>query len=86
MARKTVLRRLAKTAPMATDVAELLHRDDADNVDLNQTGAIVTHIPPANRATRPRALEAIAGNNALDAAIAEDDAAAPSASAKAESI
>lgn len=54
MARKTVLRRLAKTAPMATDVADMLHRDDSDNVDFGDT--TVTQIRP----TRPRALAALA--------------------------
>lgn len=73
MARKTVLRRLAKTAPMATDVADMLSRDDADNVDLGQE-TTVTQIRP----TRPTRLAALApstdGANALDGAIAEDAA------------
>ena len=43
-------------------------------VDENEDIAtVVTHIPPANRATRPRGLQAIVdGSNALDAAFAED--------------
>lgn len=81
MARKTVLRRLAKRAPMATDVADLLHRDDAETID-HATGE-VSQIRP----TRPTRLAAISapqnatdGANALDTAIGEDEApAAPGA-------
>lgn len=73
MARKTVLRRLAKRAPMSTDVAEMLYRDDADNIDLSQE-TTVTQIRP----TRPTRLAALApatdGATALDGAIAEDAA------------
>lgn len=61
MARKTVLRRLSKSAPMSTEIADLLQRDDA-LVDFNQaTGEVIQNRPAP---TRPRALAAIAGETA----------------------
>ena len=56
MARKTVLRRLAKTAPMSTDLGTLLHTDD-DFADLGHPETQVTQ----PQRTRPRVLDAVAG-------------------------
>lgn len=70
MWRKTVLRKVAKTAPVATDVLELIARDDAENNDLGQAQATVTTIKPS----RPRTLQAIAGDAPAPEAPAEPEA------------
>ena len=70
MWRKTVLRKVAKTAPVATDVLELIARDDAENNDLGQAQATVTTIKPS----RPRTLQAIAGDAPAPEVPAEPEA------------
>lgn len=69
MWRKTVLRKVAKTAPVATDVLELIARDDVENNDLTQTATVATIKP-----NRPRALQAIAGDAPAPEAPAEPEA------------
>ncbi len=73
MARKTVFRRLAKRLPMSTDRERFDAAIRADNEFYDVHGQTVTHIrPPKPTPTRPRALESIAGSQAMDAALAED--------------